>query len=375
MIHKGHYNYKKIGDYLALAIVFIFLSKTFFRLYPFTEITPGISNGNYDWFRYWDNAIDIHRNGFWISSQTKVYYGPGSILYNYFVAGCFLLFGENVVPIYFIQSLLLAFSILLIYNTFRKNLSGLSSILLLLTLFAFAVLDVYKYYTFKLLSENVAIFTIAVFVYFAKKGFDNFKIHAHYLAVIFLMFSVLLRPTIFPLAFLYVCFLLVYFYQNPQLKKLHFIGLISLLFIGLNFLALRNYLIVGIWTFLPSEGISDSWKQLLALDYTTVYKKILFALGFLSQLNPAYYPRPHWFLLWFLYGFYCIYQLKNRKSLTYSVFLFNALIIGFYVLNILFVTVDSYGFRAFLPFQFLFIGIAFLSVDKLFSLFKREEKL
>jgi hypothetical protein len=104
-------------------------------------------------------------------------------------------------------------------------------------------------------------------------------------------------------------------------------------------------------------------------------KKILFALGFLSQLNPAYYPRPHWFLLWLLYGFYCIYQIKNRKSPTYSVFLFNALIIGFYVLNILFVTIDSYGFRAFLPFQFLFIGIAFLSVDKLFSLFKREEKL
>jgi len=375
MITKAYFNYKKLGDYLALAIIFVFLTQTFFRLYPFTEITPGISNGIDDWFRYWNNAKDITHVGFWMPSQSEVYYGPGSFLYNYFIAGCFLLFGERVAPIYFIQSLLLALSILFIYYTFRRQLSGLTSILFLLTLFAFALLDVYKYYTFKLLSENLGIFTLSVFVYFAKIAFDKTKMGFHFIAIFFLLLSVLTRPTLFPLIFAYILFLFFYFYENPKFKKVNLFGMLAILLVGMSGLAFRNYYVVGVWEFLPSEGISDSWKQLLSLDFSIIYKKILFSLGFLPQLNSDYNLRPHWFILALLYSFYLFHRLRNIKTITYSEFLFNGFIIGFYVLTILFVTVDSYGFRAFLPIQFLLIAISFLTFDKVLRLFLKEDIL
>jgi len=366
--------YYKIGNYLAFAIVGFFIVATIIRLYPYTETNLGVSNGIDDWFRYWDNAKDISKNGLLIPSQSSVYYGPGSFLYSYFIALCFILFGENLIPIYFIQSIFLATSILLIYYAFRDELSGKIGLLLLITLFLFGVLDTYKYYTFKLLSENLALFTLATFIYFIKIGLDNQIVKFQFLATFFLVLSVLIRPTLFPIAFVYAFFFVIYYFKNTLLKKQNLLLLLGLLFIGITILGFRNYLITGTWVFLPSEGTSDSWKQLLSLDFDIIYKKLLFALGFLSSLNPEYYPRPHWFIILLLYCFYLYLRIKNWKTISYSEILFNVFIVSFYVLTILFVTVDSYGFRAFLPIQFLLIAISFLSIEKFILRFKKDYK-
>lgn len=366
--------YYKIGNYLAFAIVGFFIVATIIRLYPYTETNLGVSNGIDDWFRYWDNAKDISKNGLLIPSQSSVYYGPGSFLYSYFIALCFILFGENLIPIYFIQSIFLATSILLIYYAFRDELSGKIGLLLLITLFLFGVLDTYKYYTFKLLSENLALFTLATFIYFIKIGLDNQIVKFQFLATFFLVLSVLIRPTLFPIAFVYAFFFVIYYFKNTLLKKQNLLLLLGLLFIGISILGFRNYLITGTWVFLPSEGTSDSWKQLLSLDFDIIYKKLLFALGFLSSLNPEYYPRPHWFIILLLYCFYLYLRIKNWKTISYSEILFNVFIVSFYVLTILFVTVDSYGFRAFLPIQFLLIAISFLSIEKFILRFKKDYK-
>jgi hypothetical protein len=135
---------------------------------------------------------------------------------------------------------------------------------------------------------------------------------------------------------------------------------------------MRNYLVSGTWIFLPSEGISDSWKQLLSLDLTIIYKKILFTMGFLSNLNTEYYPRPHWFLLILLYCYYLYNRVKNWKTISYSEIIFNGFIISFYSLTILFVTIDSYGFRALLPIQFMLIAVSFLYLEKLILRFKKD---
>jgi hypothetical protein len=258
----------------------------------------------------------------------------------------------------------------LIYYAFRKELTGITGIVLLLTLFSVALLDTYKYYSFKLLSENLAIFTLATFVYFVKLGFDKNKVKFQFLATFFLMLSVLIRPTLFPIAFVYVLFIVIYYFKNPQLKKKNLFGMILFFFLGISTLGIRNYLVSGNWIFLPSEGISDSWKQLLALDFTIIYKKILFILGFLSSLNPEYFPRPHWLILILLYCYYLYNRIKNNKSISYSEIIFNGFIICYYTLTILFVTIDSYGFRAILPIQFMLIGVSFLSVEKLITLIK-----
>ncbi len=363
--------YYKIGNYLAFAIVGFFIVATIIRLYPFTGTNLGVSNGIDDWFRYWDNAKDISKNGLLIPSQSSVYYGPGSFLYNYFIALCFILFGENLIPIYFIQSIFLATSILLIYYAFRGELSGKIGLLLLITLFLFGVLDIYKYYTFKLLSENLALFTLATFIYFIKIGLDNHIVKFQFLATFFLVLSVLIRPTLFPIAFVYAFLLVIYYFKNTFLKKQNLFLLLGLLFIGISILGFRNYLITETWVFLPSEGSSDSWKQLLSLDFEILYKKSLFALGFLSSLNPEYQPRPHWFFLILTYFTYLYNRLKNWKSISNSEILFNVFIVSFYMLTVLFITVDSYGFRAFLPIQFMLIAVSFLSIEKLILRFSK----
>ena len=356
---------------MAFAIVGFFIVATIIRLYPFTGTNLGVSNGIDDWFRYWDNAKDISKNGLLIPSQSSVYYGPGSVLYNYFIALCFILFGENLIPIYFIQSIFLATSILLIYYAFRGELSGKIGLLLLITLFLFGVLDTYKYYTFKLLSENLALFTLAIFIYFIKIGLDNYRVKFQFLATFFLVLSVLTRPTLFPIAFVYAFLLIIYYFKNTLLRKQNLFLLLGLLFTGISILGFRNYLITETWVFLPSEGSSDSWKQLLSLDFEILYKKSLFALGFLSSLNPEYQLRPHWFFLILLYFTYLYNRLKNWKSISNSEILFNVFIVSFYMLTVLFVTVDSYGFRAFLPIQFMLIAVSFLSIEKLILRFSK----
>ena len=148
--------------------------------------------------------------------------------------------------------------------------------------------------------------------------------------------------------------------------------MILFFFLGISTLGIRNYLVSGTWIFLPSEGISDSWKQLLALDFTIIYKKILFSLGFLSILNPEYFPRPHWLILILLYSYYLFIRIKKWITISYSEIILNSFIICFYTLTILFVTIDSYGFRALLPIQFMLIGVSFLSVEKLIPTFKKD---
>jgi hypothetical protein len=223
-----------------------------------------------------------------------------------------------------------------------------------------------------LLSENLALFTLATFIYFIKIGLDNHIVKFQFLATFFLVLSVLIRPTLFPITFVYAFFLVIYYFKNTLLGKQNLFLLLGLLFTGISILGFRNYLITETWVFLPSEGASDSWKQLLSLDFEILYKKSLFALGFLSQLNLGYYTRPHWFLLILLYLFYLLSFVKNWRSFSNSEILFNVFIVSFYMLTIMFVTVDSYGFRAFLPIQFMLIAVTFLSVKKIILRFSKE---
>ncbi|NBX81352.1 MAG: hypothetical protein EBQ94_13450 [Flavobacteriales bacterium] len=355
----------KIANYLCLGIVVFFTILSLFRLYPFSETTPGISNEIDDWFRYWDNGNDIVKNGILIPSQKGEYYGPGSFLYNYFIATCILVFGKNDSTIYLIHSILLSSSIVIIYQSFKHKLSSFSGIALLLTLSVFGYLDVLKNYSFKLLSENLALFLVALFVYFVSVFFQHKRILHLYLAGIFLVLNILTRLTLLPFAFVFLALIFIYFIKTKSITLKKMIPLLLLVLFGISIIAFRNYLVCGKWTFLPTEGMSDAYSQSGEFTLINVAKKTLYSFGYLKILNQDYQIRPHWFLLWFAYFFYLYQKIKNYKNIPFDELIFNVFIIVIYALNLVFVTVTSYGFRAYLPAIFLLIALSFIELDKL----------
>lgn len=151
---------KRTGDIIAISIIFIFAIFAVIRLYPFENTLTAILNGpTDDWNLYARTALDIRQNGILIPSIQGDYVFPNSFLYNYFLALCFLIFGENTIPVFIIQSILLGLSIALIYWTFRSKMHSLTGILFLITLFFFALLDVSKHYSSRFLRNNITLKT------------------------------------------------------------------------------------------------------------------------------------------------------------------------------------------------------------------------
>jgi hypothetical protein len=115
-------------------------------------------------------------------------------------------------------------------------------------------------------------------------------------------------------------------------------------------LAFRNWYISGEYVWLPTEGASDSMSMMQTLDFKMVWRKILFQMGWCSALNDAFQVRWHWIVLLFVYIYYTVKQVLKGHL---SHFLIHLLVWTLFLTNILFVKVDSYGFRSVLPFIFL----------------------
>lgn len=371
MLKKQHFS-ENLGNYFCFGIVVFFLLLSYFRLIPFSQSNPGVSNEIDDWFRYWNNANDIVSNGFFIPSQKGEYYGPGSFLYNYFLAFCILIFGKNVSIIYLIQSVLLSSSIVLIYQSFKSKLSNLSGLCLLFTLSVFGYLDVFKHYSFKLLSENLAIPLVALFVFFITVFFHHKRLIHLYLAGFFLVLTILTRLTILPFAFVFILLIYSYIYKINSIPIKKIVPLLLIVLLGISLIAIRNYFVCGKWTFLPTEGMSDAYGQSGEFSFFNFAKKTLYSFGYLPILNDNYQIRPHWLLLWAGYFVYIIQKFKSIKKIPFDELIFNAFIVVFYGLNIIFVTVTSYGFRAYLPVIFLLIALTYIEIDRLYFRIKKQ---
>lgn len=359
---------RKAADILAGAFVFIFPLITFIQLYPFHQSLQDILlASDDDWCLYITTALDIKHHGLLISSVQGDYDYPNGFFYSYFVAFCFTLFGESPAPVYIVQAFLLGATIALVYNTFKSKMSALAGLLFISTLIVFAFLDVHKYYTFRFLSENLVIFTLALFFYFLKKGLEKMKTEHFGFSAIFLGLSTLTRPNLFPVAlvfFLALCFLawrgkiqyrsLIIFYIMAS-------GVICLL-------ALRNILVSGHLTFFPvsSLGFFRSYLFHPIMTLELVFKKLLFCTGFLPVLDPSYNFRPHWILMWIAYLYYLLTKLKVKGKLTSFEIITHLFIFSYFGLLIFVIQAELltiYGFRYVFPGVFIVLPYVFLEFD------------
>jgi 4-amino-4-deoxy-L-arabinose transferase-like glycosyltransferase len=315
--------------------------------------------------------LDVKHNGITMPSLKENYWAPAGFLYIYFIALNFYLFGENTTPIFIIQNLMLGISVACIYFSFRNKMKGLTGILFLFTLFLFALFDVSKYYSFRLISENLALFTISAFFLCFIKGMEKNKLSLQLLAAVLMGLSVLTRPNIFPFAFFLIA--IASFYYLKEKRTMHnFFLFILLLLLSSSLLALRNYLVCGSWIFLPTEGVSFASRfHLFPIRHYT--DNLLFFAGFLSSLDPVLRWRPHWTIMWAGYIIYLFLRVKHKVKfelweVTSHIYIFC------YFSLMLFIApqISSYGFRLLVPVIFIVLPFSFMALDKLKPVTKNE---
>jgi hypothetical protein len=346
-----HYINIFIIKYFRL-LAFIFPLLAVLRLSTENHTLDDCLLGVDDWNRYARNAVDIIENGWLMPSINENYLLPSSFFYNYFVAVIFLLFGPSLNSVYLVQSILLSISIILTYNTFFKNTKN--DKVVFYGLIVFSYFDIFRYYTFKLLSESLAIFTLSLFFFFIIKSLKKNDTKNLMFSIIFLAICCLTRPTILPFAAILLIILLKKHYLNEKIKGL---WVSILIFISLlSSLSIRNYLVtknnpISIFNDLADKHF-HTVSKFNVIDETLSYimfliKKVLFLFGFLPLVEPNFNIRPHWIILWLGFFIYVKYYLLDRNKIIYSSDRIIILFVLIYFPTILILTpIESYGFRA-----------------------------
>ncbi|MEI6851429.1 MAG: glycosyltransferase family 39 protein [Bacteroidota bacterium] len=357
---------KQTGNIFAVLVVMVFGILSIVRLYPYENSLQSTIIGYDDWCSYGQYALDIKHHGLSIPMVNEDYFMPAGFIYPYFLALCFNLFGENNIPVYIIQSLMLGFSVAIIYWTFSDKMRPLTALIFLFTLTLFALLDVSKYYTFRMLSENLTLFLVSGFFYCLKKGFTKNHLSWQLAAAALMGLSILTRPNIFPFALVLIIIVTYYYLKKGKASITPLLLFVSVLILSSSILVFRNHHITGHWTWLPVQGMSFG-KGIFSFDsfsFSLIAKKTLFCLGYLPALVSSYTWRPHWMLMWAGYFAYFILRLKNfRQTELWEVTVHLFILIYYAVLLLIAPVLGSYGFRLLIPALLLVLPFSFMAID------------
>ncbi|MGE0637375.1 MAG: glycosyltransferase family 39 protein [Bacteroidia bacterium] len=382
---------------LAFTVPLLFLLIALLRLYPFENTLQQIiaDSGN-DWSKYASNALDIKHNGLLMPGIEGAYEKPASFFYCYFLALCFFMFGENNVPVYLLQNLMLGLSVVFIWLSFREKMSRTVSLVFLFALLVMALTDVSIYYTFRFLGENLALFSLSVFFLLFSRGWEKDKLPAVLVAALFLGIAVLTRPNIFLFALVLIVLLLLSGFKTQKAKPL--LLFVTVLLITSSFLAIRNYLVCHCIQFMPSQGmlfnmiafhpVPASVDVSQATSYFDAYlqyflqqpflfimhyvNKVLFCFGFLNAVEPAYHWFPHWTLMWLGYFTYLFLLFRNKYKAELPEKAVHLFIFTYFASLVLVGQVENYGFRMLIPGNFFVLAFAFMALDKLIPLLKKK---
>ncbi len=353
---------------ITLAGMLAFTFAAALRVGPDPTAIGDLVVGTDDWNSYAAYAQDILRNGLLLPVVEGNYTQPAGFLYAYFVAGCLAVSGGSLGFVYMAQAALLGLAMGLSYALFRDLLTGWLRPLLLFGLLLIAVVDVYKYYTFRLLSENLALFLVPLFLLQWKHWWRG-KRHAPVTAALCgttLGLAVLTRPNLAMFAVFMVVvawWAVVARSRSPVEAGSYSIALLAVALL----LALRNYWVTGTASTLPDGRIFQQspfgWNQYTLLDepvaFCTYYlKNILFCCGFLNVLEPDYAIRPHWVLMALGTLIYFRHQLQRAGRMGGMDVVLAGFMLTFHVVLIAVAQLANYGFRMLVPGLFITLGVS-----------------
>lgn len=344
----------------ALVLAVILLAGAAVRLYPFVD-DVGITGGD-DWHAYRRQAVSILRDGLAMPVVAGPYRRPGGFLYSYFVAGLFAIFGENANAVYLVQAALLGLSIGAMVAALGPELSPAARRAYLGTLSVFLVLDMFRHYTVRLLSENLLVALLPACLGTARWALESGRMRAVLLAGTVLGVAVLARPNVLPVVLGVAALCLVHPRGRPG-GVARATALLAAAGAMIGLMALRNHAVAGAWG-VPAITDTGDWVAppaspdagggpaavaasvgRLAVHYGV---RLAFALGFAFLADPAYRLRPHWIGMWALVGVFV--AVATRRRAWTPVDALAATFVGLYLGPLIAAAwIENYGFRMVVP--------------------------
>jgi 4-amino-4-deoxy-L-arabinose transferase-like glycosyltransferase len=362
---------------LSAAIIIIFFILGLARAYPFIDdVTPELAAGD-DWLTYKQQALSILHDGWTMPLVSGNYVGPRGFLYNYFLAAMYATIGDNSSFIYVVQATMLGASIPTMYYAFRKYLSPAVGVAYLLGLSALLYVDVFLFYSRRLLSENLLIFLLPLFFLLLIRAYETQTVRYCFLTGILMGLMILTRPN-FILVAPVVAFILFLYSKSHNAKRiacaLIFIATICLV---VSFMAMRNYAVTREIS-MPSFTTRYDWETphlrleppltaaklaRASKDFLTHYtKRVLYCVGFPSLLKETRFPVvPHWPLIWLGVIVFIAFSLRRRRMLFWETavvaFIFT------YLVPLIAVAPLTYGVRLIVPIDPALLLLCFRTLD------------
>jgi hypothetical protein len=345
----------------VLLVLFVVLAIR--RCGDFVEDVSEATATGEDWLAYRQNALSIVDHGMTMPAVQGNYVRPGGFLYNYFVAAVFAVTGPNSSYVYVVQAALLALSVGLMAAAFRSYLSVTTLWYFAIGLAATAYLDVFRYYTFKLLSENLLIICLSGWWLSMTAAIRRPSSGALFcVSGAALGLCALTRPNLLPLGPVVAGILWIRRMRDGVAPR-------GVVLFAAGFVACASLLV---WRNLAATGQIDlsvltytgDWMRpsaggLAALEFYS--RRALFSVGFLPLLDAAYSVRPHWVLAWAGVAAFCV-AAWSRGLETWELLV--VAFIAVYLGPLIAVAhLTNYGYRMIVPVVPAVLLLAFRAVD------------
>lgn len=355
------------GIYLStLVLLSVFVLLSCYRAYPYVDNVNEANSGGDDWITYKMNALSVLHDGLSMPAVKHNYHLPGGFLYNYFLAGLFALFGENSAYVYLFQAAMLALAVGLTTLAFRPLLPQKTAAIYFWLLAIGAFIDVFWFYTFRLLSENLVLFLLPIFYFLILKTVKRESIPLASLAGVALGLCALCRQNLVLLGPGMTVLLFIYVKGRPRRAL---ISLAFLVWFGLIFslLPVRNYAVTGEISVpvirYTAQRLTSNVEINEPITPASIARKILFCAGITTSMGlPVYYLKPHWLVMWIAALIYSWRLLKSRHLEFWQAFAFVFILV--YLTPLLAVPgISNYGVRMVIPVMpmVLLLGVSSLT--------------
>lgn len=358
---------------MLAGVVAVFTLLAIYKLDGFHDDVNEMTAHGDDWLRYKLLALDILDGGWTMPIVQGNYFIPAGFLYNYFVAAVFAATERNSAYVYLVQAVFLGLSVGVLTLAFRPYLLPSTQYLLAICLAVTSYLDVFRNYTFRLLSENLLLFWLAVFwcgLVICLRRPGNWAL-ALGCGVVFGLCG-LTRPNLIPFAPIFALVM----WKAPRgftgrqaaVFLLGFVACTSLM-VARNYVVTRQLSLPAVtqtrgWVrprIGPVDGGTFSHAVHAAAVVGAFYaRRVLFSIGFLSQLNPAFHFRPHWLLAWIGVAAFVAMKIRSLDAWEILVLTFVA---GYLAPLIAVAGIQNYGFRMIFPVVPFVILLAVRAVD------------
>jgi hypothetical protein len=272
---------------------------------------------------------------------------------------------------------MLGASMPLMYFAFRRHLSGAVGVAYLLALSLLLYVDVFLFYSRRLLGENLLIFLLPFVFAALLSAHDGRALGRYAVAGAIMGAGILTRANLVLVA--PVAALLLYLDSRPPglkaaVRVLVFIAAICVI---VSFMAARNYAVTGEFSVASfsergdwqtpriEAGAGTSLEKLGGVVKTFIVhytRRALYCVGFLFLLTESPYPvLPHWFLMWLGAIVFAVLAVRRRRLLFWESLL--AAFVFFYLGPLIAVAPLSYGVRLIVPLDPALLLLGFRAID------------